>query len=243
LQREAEGLRPRKLSDGPDLMQLAADDLQGPRDPLLLPRGDGSLDFEVGLAVALAEVPRGAPPARALEAVRLLMVSVQAVWRDMEQRERAAGLGMVQSRVASHFSPVAATPDELGDAWSQGRVALSLQTSWNGRHVGLCDVAEAMTLHFGQLASQLAQTRRVRPATLLGTGPISAGGQMHDGERQWPKGWHSIAEKRAMETVQSGSPVTGYLKAGDQVQVDMKGRDGRSMLGAIELSVADADES
>jgi hypothetical protein len=37
--------------------------------------------------------------------------------------------------------------------------------------------------------------------------------------------------------------VTGYLKAGDQVQVDMKGRDGRSMLGAIELSVADADES
>jgi len=41
-----------------------------------------------------------------------------------------------------------------------------------------------------------------------------------------------------METLQDGAPRTEYMKFGDTVRIEMKGRDGRSVFGAIDQKVA-----
>jgi fumarylacetoacetate (FAA) hydrolase len=59
-----------------------------------------------------------------------------------------------------------------------------------------------------------------------------------NGTPTWPKGYHCIAEKRAIETLQDGQPATDYMKFGDTVRIEMKGRDGQSVFGAIAQKIA-----
>lgn len=139
------------------------------------------------------------------------------------------------------LSPVAVTVDELGDAWRNGRVHLPLHTSCNGRKVGMCEAGEDMAFHFGQLIAQLAKTRTVHAGTMLGTGVVSnpgtASGQGKARRIDWPKGYHCIAQKRAMELQQNGVASTGYLQFGDTVRMEMKGKDGQSIFGAIDQTI------
>ncbi len=220
-----------------DLCTLAGDAMQGATDPFVLPDESWGLDFESSLAAITADIPAGSAPARALEGVRLLMLANTWCLREWQVHERASGLSALQSRPGQAFSPVAVTPDELGDAWAQGRVALPLQTHWNGRRVGLCDAAPDMTLHLGQLLAQVAATRALRAGTVVTTGPLSCPGVGEGATRQWPQGFHSIVEKRAMEVLQQGQASTGYLRWGDTVRVELKGRDGQSLMGTLAQQV------
>lgn len=231
----------------PDLLGLAGDAMQGALQPMPLADEAQGLDFEAGLAVITADIPAASPPARALEGVRLLMLANTWCLRSLQAQELAAGVGAVQSRPAQAFGPVAVTPDELGDAWTHGKVHLSLHTHWNGRRVGLCDVGDDMTLHLGQLLAQAAATRALRAGTVLTTGPVSSppsgGAAGSPGpDSQWPKGFHSILEKRAMEALQTGQAQTAYLRWGDTVRIDLKGRDGSSPLGVLEQRVLEPDQ-
>ena len=144
--------------------------------------------------------------------------------------ELAKGFGFVQSKPATAFSPVAVTPDELGAAWQGGRVHLNLETHWNGKRVGLCDAGPEMSFHFGQLIAHLCKTRRVRAGSIIGSGTVS--------NKDWSRGYSCIAEKRAIETIESGAPKTDFMKFGDTVRIEMKGSDGASVFGAIEQRVA-----
>lgn len=215
------------------LWQLASDHLCGAQAPLVAPAPVSGLDCESGLAAVVGPVPAGSSPARALESIRLLMLVNSPVLRELQALEAAWGVGAVQSRLASAFSPVAITPDELGDNWSQGRVQCSLHTTLNGRQLGLGAVGPDMTLHFGQLVAQVAATRHLGAGCVVGTGPVSHASTVVDGERRWPHGSHCIAEQRAIETLQHGQAVTGYLQFGDVWGVDMKGSNGHSLFGAI----------
>ena len=47
-----------------------------------------------------------------------------------------------------------------------------------------------------------------------------------------------MAEKRAIETLESGAPVTEFMRYGDRIRIEMLGRDGQSVFGAIEQRVA-----
>ncbi len=228
-----------RLPDGrvPDLMQLGSDALQGPADELVWAGGALQLDFEAGWAAFTSDVPAGCAPARALEGVRLLALVNTWVLRDLAAAEAAAGVGAVQSRPAVAFSPVAVTPDEWGDAWAQGRLHAKLQTSWNGRRVGFSDAGADMTLHMGQLLAQVAAHRPLRAGSVVCTGPVSAPPTGDGATALWPDGYHCVQAKRAMEVVQTGQAVTGFLAAGDTVRIEMKGRDGLSMCGAIEQTV------
>jgi fumarylacetoacetate (FAA) hydrolase len=132
------------------------------------------------------------------------------------------------------FSPVAVTPDELGEAWSRGRVHLTLQTRWNDRKVGLCDAAVGMTHHMGALIAAVAVHRPVRAGTVVGTGPVSNPAAADSGDNRWPKGYHSVAEKRAMEMAMDGAVSTDWLAPGDRVSVEAKGVDGLSVWGTLE---------
>ena len=223
----------------PLMYQGGSDDLQGARAPIRGLDPAWGIDFEAEVAVVTADVPQGATPEQGLDAVRLVMLANDVSLRELIPAELAKGFGFLQGKPATAFSPVAVTPDELGDAWQNGRVHLTLQTTWNGRKVGLCDAGPDMRFSFGDLIAHAAKTRRLAAGTIVGSGTVSNPGVEKDGgRREWPKGYSCIAEKRAMEQLQDGAAKTGYLQPGDTVRIEMKGRDGQSVFGAIEQVVA-----
>ncbi len=218
----------------------SGDALLGACQPLRYPSEALGIDFGAGLAAITGDVPQGATPPQALDGVRLLVLTNSLRLRSLEAAERALGVGWVQSAPATAFSPVAVTLDELGDSWASGRVHLPLHTSWNGRKVGMCDAGPEMQHHFGQLIAHLCATRAVRAGSIVGSGPVANAGTGSKSKSQWPKGYHSIAEKRAMETQLGATPGTGYLQFGDTVRIEMKGKDGLSLFGAIDQELVQA---
>ena len=222
----------------PLMYQGGSDDFIGPRDDVVVPSEDYGIDFEAEIAVVTGDVPMQATPDQALEGVRLLMLVNDVSLRNLIPAELAKGFGFFQSKPATAFSPVAVTPDELGEAWEGGRVHLTLQSTWNGRKVGLCDAGPDMTFHFGQLIAHICKTRNVRAGSIVGSGTVSNRGVEVNGKKDWPKGYSCIAEKRAIETILDGKPSTGYMQFGDTIRIEMKGRDGLSVFGAIEQRIA-----
>jgi len=229
---------PASARQEPLVYQGASDDFGGPCDPVVLPDEESGIDFEGGLAVVTGDVPMGASPEQALDGVRLLMLANSISLHDGDADQWAGGWGFVQSRPATAFSPVAVTPDELGDAWQGGRVHLGLHSAWNGRTVGRCDAGPDMTFHFGQLIAHLARTRRVRAGAIVGSGPVSNPGVEVDGQRSWPRGCSCLTEQRAIETLLHGQPRTGFMRYGDTIRIEMKGQDGQSIFGAIDQTIA-----
>jgi fumarylacetoacetate (FAA) hydrolase len=223
--------------DGLDMVQRAGDALLGAHDPVHCAAEAMGLDFAAGLAVITGDLPQDCASDRALDGVRLLMLCNALTLRHLQSPGGGKAADM-QSQCATAFSPVAITPDELGEAWSRGKVHLSLQCSWNGRKVGMADADADMGAHFGQLMATLAKTRPVRAGSIVAAAPISNAGVEKRGQWSWPKGYSSIAEKRAMETIQDGQAATEYLRFGDTVRIDMKNAAGHSLFGAIEQEMA-----
>ena len=221
----------------PLMYQGASDALAGPCDAIGCASEELEPDFEAQLAVVSGDLPAGCPADRALEGIRLVMLANAVSLRALAPAEQARGFGLMGSKPLTAFSPVAVTPDELGEAWARGRLQLPLHSTWNGRKVGMCDAGVDMTHHFGKLLAHLCLTRPVRAGSIIGSGAVSNQGVTAKGRMDWPKGYHCIAEKRAMETQQDGQPSTGYLRWGDTVRIEMKGRDGHSIFGAIEQEV------
>ena len=232
---------PASVYTDPLLYQGAGDDFLGPCDEVRLPSEAMGIDFEAEIAVVATDVPLGATPAQALGAIRLVMLANGVSLRNLVPAEQAKGFGFLHSKPATSFSPVAVTLDELGEAWSQGRLHLTLQSTWNGRKVGMCEAGPAMCFHFGQLIAHLAKTRSLRTGTVVGSGAVSNPGvQDAKGRTDWPKGYSSIAEKRSTETLQNGQPSTDFMRYGDTIRIEMKGKDGHSIFGAIDQAIAPA---
>ena len=217
----------------PTLVRGASDQLLASHAPLQVDSAVLDADFGAGLAVITGDVQRGCASDQAVDAVRLItLVNDWTLHRLLDAEPMAQAL---HAHPATAFSPVAITPDELGATWQDGRVHLALQTSWNGRKVGLCDAGADMHWHFGELIAQLARNRAVRAGSIVGAGVVrNAAVPDARGRPSWPKGYHRIADKRAMETLESGAPKTGFMQPGDVVRIDMKGKDGGSLCGAIE---------
>lgn len=214
----------------PALLRLAlADSLLGARAPLACASAAQAPDFEAAVAVVTGDVPQAAMPAQALDAVRLLMLASHTHCRALQDQPALAL--MAQPHTA--FSPVAVTPDELTwggeSAWAKGRLNLTLQCSVNGRKFGLCDAGSDMARHFGQLIAQLCQTRSLRAGTIVSSGEVR--------NLEASRGCSSIATRRVLEAAQNGTAKTPWLAQGDSVTVDMKGRDGQSVFGAIDQDV------
>ena len=230
---------PESFYTDPLMYQGGSDDFIGPRDPVVVPSESFGIDFEAEIAVVTADVRMGATPEQALDGIRLVMLANDVSLRNLIPAELAKGFGFFQSKPATAFSPVAVTPDELGNAWVGGRLHLTLYSIWNGRKVGMCDAGEEMTFHFGQLIAHLAKTRNVRAGSIIGSGTVSNKGvEKKGGGMDWPKGYSCIAEKRCIETIQDGQPSTEFMKFGDTIKIEMKGKDGHSIFGAIDQEIA-----
>jgi fumarylacetoacetate (FAA) hydrolase len=229
---------PESYFTDPLMYQGGSDDFLGAHDAIRVASEDFGIDFEAELAVVTGDVPMAATPEQGLDAIRLLMLVNDVSLRHLIPDELAKGFGFFHGKPSTAFGPVAVTPDELGEAWIEGRVHLTMQIDWNGRKVGRCDAGPDMRFHFGQLIAHAARTRRLRAGSIIGSGTVSNPGVEKDGRREWPKGYGCIAERRAMETIQDGAPKTDYMRFGDTVRIEMKGKDGESVFGAIEQNVS-----
>jgi fumarylacetoacetate (FAA) hydrolase len=231
---------PASFYSDPLMYQGGSDDFLGPCDDVRVPSEDFGIDFEAEVAVVTGDVAMGSSAEQALDGVRLVLLANDVSLRNLIPDELAKGFGFCQSKPATAFSPVAVTLDELGGAWQQGRLHLTLQSSWNGRKVGMCDAGPEMTFHFGQLIAHLCKTRNVRAGSIIGSGTVSNQGVEKQGRMSWPKGYSCIAEKRAIETIQDGQPSTGFMKFGDSIRIEMKDKDGHTVFGAIDQKIAPA---
>ena len=226
----------------PLMYQGGSDDFLGPCDDVVCPSEAYGIDFEAEVAVITADLPMTASAQRALDGIRLVLLANDVSLRNLIPDELAKGFGFFQGKPATAFSPVAVTLDELGDAWDGGRLYLTVQSSWNGRKVGMCDAGPEMTFHFGQLIAHICKTRNVRAGSIVGSGTVSNQGVMVNGRMEWPRGYSCIAEKRAIETIQDGKPATGFMQYGDTIRIEVKGRDGQSVFGAIDQKIAPLPE-
>ena len=221
----------------PLMYQGGSDDFIGPCDNVVCADEAYGIDFEAELAVITGDIPMRCTPERALDGIRLIMLANDVSLRNLIPDELAKSFGFFQSKPATAFSPVAVTLDELGDAWNKGRASLTVQSTWNGRKVGMCDAGTEMTFHFGQLIAHICKTRNVRAGSIVGSGTISNRAIEKNGKKEWVNGYSCIAEKRAIETILDGKPSMAYMKFGDTIRIEAKGKDGQSVFGAIDQEV------
>ena len=229
LNKAADATLPKNFYAEPLIRQGASGTLLGPCDEIEVASEAFGIDFEAQIAVITGDLPMGTKPTEALDGIRLLMLANEVVLRRLMPDELARGAGFLQSRPLAAFSPVAVTPDETGGAWHQGRLDLTLQTTLNGRKVGLCEAGADMTFHFGQLIAQLCKNRPLGAGSIVGSGAVS--------NADWSRGYNAIAEKRAVETVDNGKASTRFMKFGDSLRVEAKGKNGQSVFGAIDQKI------
>jgi len=238
--RGAAGLSPGQSVMASGWREAAGDAFLGPCEDVRLFDEAAALDFGAGLAVVSGDLPPRCSPEQGLDGIRLLLLANDWSLRALLSPGRGGVGGPPQAYPATAFGPVAVTLDELGAAWERGRPRLTLQMSWNGRKIGICDAGE-MDEHFGQLLAQLGRSRGITAGSVVGSGIVANRGQDSDGWREWPRGFGCLAHKQAIERESdAGSSVTG-LRHGDTVRIEARGRDGLSLFGAIEQTVLPAD--
>ena len=216
----------------PLVYQGGSDDLLGPMDDVPVASEDYGIDLEAEVAVVTDDVPMLTSAEDAASHVKLLLLVNDWSLRNLIPAELAKGFGFYQSKPATAFSPVAVTPDELGDAWRNSRVHLPLVSHINGQLFGQPDAGVDMTFDFAELIAHVTKTRRLGAGAIVGSGTVSN----YDRSR----GSSCLAERRALEQIEHGKPLTTFLMFGDRVRIEMFGQDGASIFGAIDQKVVQA---
>lgn len=217
----------------PVMYQGASDDFLGPHDDVPLPDEADGIDFEGEFGVITGQVPMGITPEAALGCIRLIVLLNDWSLRALGPHEMATGFGFLQAKPSTSFAPLAVTPDELGDAWREGRVQMRLHVTWNGERMGEPHGGE-MHFHFGQLIAHAARTRRLSAGTIIGSGTVSNVSRA--------AGSACIAERRSIEMIDTlAAPRTRFMRFGDRIHMEARFDDGRpGPFGAIEQRVVAA---
>ena len=230
LVRKARGAElPPSFWTDPLIYQGGSANFIGPRDQIRLGDEAWGIDFESEVAVVTDDVPMGVAPEDAGKRIRLLMLVNDVSLRNLIPGELAKGFGFFQSKTWTAFSPVAVTPDELGQAWNGGSIDLPLRTDLNGANFGRPNARTGMVFDFPQLIAHAAKTRPLAAGTIIGSGTVA--------NEDRSVGSSCIAERRAIETIDGGSPTTSFMKFGDRVRIEMLDRAGASVFGAIDQVV------
>ena len=232
LVRKARGAElPASFWTEPLVYQGGSDDLLGATDDVEFANADAGIDLEGEVAVITGDVPMGSSPeeVRRRGDIRLVMLANDWSLRNLIPAELGKGFGFYQSKPATAFSPVAVTPDELGEAWDGGRLHRPLVAHVNGRRLGAPDAGVDMTFDFPQLIAHCARTRRLLAGTIVGSGTVSN----YDRSR----GSACLVEVRMLEKLAHGAPATPFLAYGDRVRIEMFDARGRSIFGAIDQQV------
>lgn len=230
LVRKARGAEmPESFWHEPLIYQGGGDSFIPPHSPILLADEAWGIDLEAEIAVITDDVPMGASAAEAAGHIQLLMLVNDVSLRNLIPGELAKGFGFYQSKPSSSFSPVALTPDELGDAWQDGKVHRPLVSHINGALFGQPDAGVDMTFNFPTLVAHAARTRPLGAGSIIGSGTVS--------NYDRSAGSSCLAETRMLEIIERGEAHTPFLKFGDRVRIEMFDARGHSLFGAIEQTV------
>ncbi len=210
----------------PLMYQAVSAGFYGPRDPVKVVSEDYGIDLEAEIVVVTDDVPMAVTPEQAAGHIQLIGLVNDVSLRNLIPPELAKGFGFLQSKPRSALSPVFVTPDELGDAWIDSKVHLPLLTHINGQWFGAPEAGEDMQFSFAQLVAHAAKTRPLSAGTIVGSGTIA--------NEDTSRGASCFAERRTIETLETGKPVTPFMSFGDTVRIEMKDREGKDIFGAIE---------
>jgi fumarylacetoacetate (FAA) hydrolase len=228
--RKARGaeMPPSFLTD-PLMYQAVSDGFLAPTEPIRVASEDYGIDFESEVGVVVDDVPMGVTPAEAAKHIKLVLLINDVSLRNLISAELGKGFGFLQSKPRSALSPIAVTPDELGDAWKDGKVHLSLITHLNGKLFGEPNAGVDMQFNFPQLIAHAAKTRPLAAGSIIGSGTVA--------NQDESRGSSCLAEKRVLEIIKEGKPRTPFMKFGDKVRIEMFDKNGASIFGAIEQVV------
>jgi fumarylacetoacetate (FAA) hydrolase len=230
LVRKARGAEiPESFWHDPLMYQGGSDCFIPPHSPIQMADEAWGIDLEAEIAVITDDVPMGASAAEAAGHIQLLMLVNDVSLRNLIPGELAKGFGFYQSKPSSSFSPVAITPDELGDTWRDGKVHRPLVSHINGALFGQPDAGVDMTFNFPTLVAHAAKSRPLGCGTIIGSGTVS--------NYDRSAGSSCLAEKRMLEIIESGEAKTPFLKFGDRVRIEMFDAAGHSLFGAIDQAV------
>jgi fumarylacetoacetate (FAA) hydrolase len=230
LVRRARGAEPpATLRTDPLVYQGGSGLMLGPHAPLVLRNPDWGLDFESEVAVILGDTPIGTSAAAASRNIRLVVLANDVTYRNLVPAELEKSFGFFCSKPATAFSPFAITPDELGNAWHDGRLHLPMRSYRNGQLVGDPDAGDAMHFSFFDLIAHITKTRAFTAGTILGSGTVSN----EDPQR----GVSCLAEKRVREQLEHGQATTTFLQVGERVRIEMLAADGCNLFGSIDQEV------
>ncbi len=201
----------------------------GPRDAVRVVDEAQGIDLEAEIVVVTDDVPMAVTPEQAAAHVQLVGLINDVSLRNLIPGELAKGFGFLQSKPRSALSPVFVTLDELGDAWNDSKLHLPLLTHINGAWFGAPEAGVDMQFNFAQLIAHAAKTRPLSAGTIVGSGTIA--------NEDTSKGASCFAEKRTVETLETGAAKTPFMSFGDVVRIEMLNRDGDSIFGAIEQRI------
>ena len=227
----------------PLIYQGGSDGFLPPRDPIPLGDTKWGCDMEGEIAVVVDDVPMGVSSEEAAEHIKLIMLVNDVSLRGLIPGELAKGFGFFQSKPASAFSPVAVTPDELGEAWKDSLIHLPLEVDYNGQPFGRANAAQEATFNLADLVAHAAKTRSLGAGSIIGSGTVSNKGA--DGGPGKPvseggAGYSCIAEIRMIETIYDGEAKTRFMQPGDTVKIGMRDEHGHQIFGTIEQEVVQA---
>ncbi|NHA15897.1 fumarylacetoacetate hydrolase family protein [Thioalkalivibrio sp. XN279] len=216
---------PSFLTD-PLMYQAASDGFLPPVGTIPVASEDYGIDFESEVCVVTSDVPMGVGAEEAGDYVQLVCLVNDVSLRNLIPAELAKGFGFLHSKPRSALSPVMVTPDELGDAWRDGKVHLPLVTTLDGERFGAPEAGVDMQFSFFELIAHAAKTRPLAAGTIIGSGTVA--------NQDESLGASCMAEKRMLEIIRDGKPTTPFLSFGARVRVEMFDRAGHSIFGAIE---------
>jgi len=235
LVRRARGAEPPEtLETDPLVYQGGSGDLLDPREEIPLYDEEWGLDFEAEVCVVLGETPRGVDAGEAEEYVKLLTLCNDITYRNLIPNEIDKSFGFFQSKPATAFAPFAVTPDELGDAWRDGRIHHRLRTTYNGELFGDPEAGPEMHFSFHDLIEHITRTRAFTAGTVLGSGTVS--------NEDRDRGSSCLAEQRMIEKIDTGEFKTPFMSVGDTVQIEMVDEEGHNYFGTIDQEVVDAEK-
>lgn len=217
-------------TDRPLMYQGMSHQFFGPTEDIPLPSEEEGIDFEGEFGIITGPVPMATHADDAIRYVRLAVQINDWSLRRLAPIEMKTGFGWIQAKPACSMAPLAVTLDELAGSWTDARITATLEVYRDGEIFGAVPATQ-MAYGFHELMAHASRTRALCAGTIIGSGTVS-----HSTFRQ--AGSCCIAERRAIEMIDTGVATTPFLRFGERVRMLARSPENMEPLfGAIDQRV------
>ena len=222
---------PPGYEEAPLVYQGGSDVMLGPTQDIEAVDEAHDIDLEAEIAVIVRDVPMGATARQAGERIALVGLLNDVSLRGLIPKELAKGFGFYQSKPATSFAPIVATPAALGEAWKDCMLDACVRIDLNGRRFGEPRANAEVVFDFAQIIAHMARTRALAAGSIVGAGTIS-----NEAESA---GSACITEARVRQILKGESEdrLHPYLRHGDRVRIEALDDEGQTLFGAIDQRV------